>query len=98
MVRMARRVGRKGAAIFTAVLLLLIWPTRTFADIGLPMVAVYLPPAWLALLPIIGIEAGFGCWRFKVPARRAVIAQAAANCLSTLIGLPITWVMLALIA
>jgi len=78
-------------------LLALLWPARAFADIGLPMVAVYLPPAWLALIPIIIVEAGFGVWGFKVPAKRALIAQAAANCVSTLIGLPIAWIILALI-
>jgi len=37
------------------------------ADAGLPMVAVYLPPAWFALLPIILLEALVGSWRWGIP-------------------------------
>jgi hypothetical protein len=67
------------------------------ANIGLPMVMVFLPPAWLALVPIIIIESAYGVWRFKLPARRAFAAQAIANCVSTLIGIPVTWLVLVLI-
>jgi hypothetical protein len=61
------------------------------------MVALYLPPAWLALLPIIFIESGYGARRYNLSFRRAFLAQAAANCLSTVIGIPITWLVLVLI-
>jgi YD repeat-containing protein len=77
--------------------LAILWPTHAFANIGLPMLAVYLPPAWLSLIPIIAIEAALGVWRFGVPPGPAFIAQAVANCLSTLVGLPLTWALLALI-
>ncbi len=76
--------------------MLVLWPSPVFANIGLPMVAIYLPPAWLLLVPIVAIEGGYGIWRLKIPAGRAVAVQAAANCLSTLVGLPVTWVLLAL--
>jgi hypothetical protein len=77
--------------------LALIYSPLLLADAGLPMVAVYLPVAWLALLPIIFIEAGYGVWRLKLPFGRALLAQAAGNCVSTLIGIPITWLILAII-
>lgn len=67
------------------------------ANIGLPTVALYLPAAWLALLPIIFIEAGYGARRYHLPFRRAFFAQATANCLSTVIGIPLTWSALVLI-
>lgn len=67
------------------------------ANIGLPTVALYLPPAWLALLPIILIESGYGARRYDLSFRRAFFAQATANCLSTVIGLPLTWLVLVLI-
>lgn len=67
------------------------------ADMGLPMVAVYLPAAWLALVPIILIEAAYGSLRYHLYFPRAVLAQAAANSLSTLIGIPITWSVLVLL-
>jgi hypothetical protein len=77
-------------------MLVLLWPNPALANIGLPMVALYLPPAWLALVPIILIEGAYGVWRFKIPPGRALLAQAVANCLSTLIGLPVVWIALAL--
>jgi hypothetical protein len=65
------------------------------ADIGLPMVAVYLPPAWLCFIPIVIVEAYVGITRFKLPPRRALVAQAVANGLSTGVGIPLTWIILA---
>jgi hypothetical protein len=64
------------------------------ANIGLPIVAVYLPPAWLALVPIIFVESGYGAWRYRFSFGRTLAAQAIANCISTLIGIPITWLVL----
>ncbi len=67
------------------------------ADVGLPTVALYLPFAWLALVPIIIIEAGYGTRRYDLSFRRAFVAQAGANCLSTIIGIPITWLGIVLL-
>lgn len=67
------------------------------ANIGLPMVAVYLPFAWFALVPIIFIEALYGDRRYHLSFRRALLAQAIANCFSTLIGIPITWFAIVLL-
>jgi hypothetical protein len=60
------------------------------------MVAVFLPPAWFALIPIIAIESAYGVWRFRVAVGPGCSAVATANCISTLIGLPVTWAVLAL--
>jgi hypothetical protein len=46
------------------------------ANIGLPMVAVYLPFAWFALVPIIFIEALYGARRYHLWFSRALLAQA----------------------
>src|SRR5204863_4585528 len=67
------------------------------ANIGLPMVAIYVPLAWFALAPIILIESGFGARRFNLKFRRSLLAQTVANCLSTLIGIPVAWLVLVLI-
>ena len=76
--------------------LVVLWPKQALANMGLPMVAIYLPAAWLALVPIILIEAGYGVWRLGLPIGHALLAQAIANCVSTLIGIPVMWVILAL--
>ena len=67
------------------------------ANIGLPMVAVYLPFAWFALVPIIFIEALYGARCYYLSFSRALLAQAIANCFSTLIGIPITWFVIVLV-
>lgn len=61
------------------------------------MVALYLPFAWFALVPIILIEAGYGARRYNFSFRRAFLAQATANCLSTVIGIPTTWLIIVLL-
>jgi hypothetical protein len=61
------------------------------------MIAVFLPPAWVLLFPIILLEAAIGAWRWRMPMRRALAAQAVANSVSTLAGLPVAWIVLALI-
>jgi hypothetical protein len=67
------------------------------ANIGLPMVAVYLPFAWFALLPTILIEAGYGTRHYHLSFRRALLAQAIANGFSTVIGIPMTWFAIVLV-
>jgi hypothetical protein len=49
------------------------------ANIGLPMVAVYLPFAWFALVPIIFIEAGYGARRYHLSFRRVLTADGKFN-------------------
>lgn len=66
-------------------------------DIGLPMIAVYWPPAWLAFIPVVLIEAFVGLRILRVSLRRVIVASAVANLFSTALGIPITWFALALI-
>jgi hypothetical protein len=65
------------------------------ADVGLPMLAYYVPPAWLFLLPVVGVEALVGSRWFKVPPGLALRASAIANGVSTLIGVPVAWALVA---
>ena len=62
------------------------------ANIGLPMVAVYLPFAWFSLVPIIFTR------RYHLSFRRALLAQAIANSFSTVIGIPMTWFAIVLVS
>jgi hypothetical protein len=85
--------GAKRAAVLATLLVGCAGDAQ--ADIGLPMIAIYLPPAWLCFIPIVVIEAVVGIVRFKVAARRAFVAQTVANAVSTVVGLPVTWTVLA---
>jgi hypothetical protein len=78
-------------ATAAAFFVLLLFAADSHADVGLPMLAIYLPPAWLLLLPIVGIETLVGMRRFGLPGPRALAAEAAANVFSTILGVPIVW-------
>ena len=66
-----------------------------FADTGLPMISVFLPAAWLMLIPIILIEAFIGLKVAKLTFRQTVYGATVGNLFSTLLGIPITWSVLA---
>lgn len=68
-----------------------------FADIGLPMISLILPAAWLLLVPIIVLEALVGVRVTKTPFRQTVFAAAVANLFSTILGIPLAWFTLALV-
>jgi hypothetical protein len=67
------------------------------ADAGVPMIMVFLPSAWLALLPVIAIEAAIGMRMVQVPFRRSLGCVAVGNLFSTILGMPATWLILAVI-
>jgi hypothetical protein len=66
------------------------------ADMGVPMIALFLPPMWVALVPIIVVESFIIYRVVRVPFRRALLALTAANVVSTLVGVPIAWFVLAI--
>lgn len=91
---------RRSATIVTRLavgssLALFVAPTLLFANAGLPMVALYLPPAWLLLVPVVGIETLIGTLWLGLPPRPALVAQSWANGFSTLLGVPFAWTVLA---
>jgi hypothetical protein len=87
---------RRCAVVVLGLVVCLV-PSEARANIGLPMIAILLPPAWGLLLPVIVLEAGLGAWRHSIPFGRAIPAQAAANLFSTLVGLPVGWFLLAIL-
>ena len=70
-------------------------PAVARADVGLPLVAVFLPPLWLALVPIIFIEAAVLRRLTLAPFSRTLSSALLGNILSTFIGVPIAWLALA---
>jgi hypothetical protein len=67
------------------------------ANIGIPMICVYWPSAWIALVPVVAIEAWVGVHLLQRPISTCVKAAFLSNLVSTLIGIPITWLVLALV-
>lgn len=67
------------------------------ADIGLPMIAVFLPPMWIGLVPIVLVEAFVISRRLAAPLRRTILPAFVGNLVSTLVGIPLAWVILAVV-
>lgn len=64
------------------------------ADAGIPMIGVVWVVGWLALLPVIAIESLVALRGLGLPFRRSLVVTAAANAVSTLVGIPLTWIAL----
>ena len=88
---------RRALSVMLMVIATAAMPTLAYANIGLPMIALVLPPAWSLLVPIVFLEAAIGSLRFGIPFGRALKAQAVANTFSTVIGLPLAWSVLAIL-
>lgn len=65
------------------------------ANIGVPMIAVFLPPLWLSLLPVIVVEAWVVSRWLPLAPGRAFSGSAIGNFASTVIGVPLMWMFLA---
>ena len=68
-------------------------PGAAHANIGVPMIAVVMPAFAAALIPVILVEA-YVFRRAEFPWRWALTWNAIANCVTTLIGVPVTWFVL----
>ncbi len=66
------------------------------ANIGLPTIAVYWPAAWAGLVLVVAIEALVGMRTLKLSFRQGVVGAGLANLFSTAIGIPLTWLLLAI--
>ena len=87
---------RSGRTLACALLIwLVVFVRPAEANVELPMLVFYLPPAWILLLPIVGLEAVVGVRRYGLPIRDAFLSQAYANGFSTLLGVPLAWACLA---
>jgi hypothetical protein len=64
------------------------------ADAGVPMIFITLPGMLAALLPIIVVETLVLARRLALPSRTVVKAAAASNAASTLVGIPVAWLVL----
>jgi len=86
--------NRRRFAVFP---LLAVAPGIAGANAGIPMLAFTWPLQWLALLPVVAIEAALVARALGTPYRNLLWPVAKANLVSTLVGIPLAWAaMLAL--
>lgn len=69
-------------------------PALAEADAGVPMIVLVWPGFWLLLLPIVVLEGSVARRVFQMPWKGALKLSAEANLVSTLVGIPLTWLVL----
>jgi hypothetical protein len=85
------------ASLVAGGLLVLLLPGQTWANAGYPMILAIWPTAFSLLLPIVLIEALAARRVFKGSFLQGLKLSAAANLASTILGIPLTWYLLALV-
>ena len=68
--------------------------TPTLANVGVPMLVLYWPVMVLALIPIVVVEASVYRLICGKPIKRWIVDVAIANGVSTIAGIPLTWLLL----
>lgn len=82
-----------------AVLLVgLLFAGAAQANAGVPMLALAWPAQWLTLVPIIVIECVVLSRTLGIPFRQLIRPVGKANFLSTLVGIPLAWLAMLLLA
>lgn len=74
----------------------LVGPGIAHANAGIPMLALAWPAQWLALIPIVLLECEVARRSMQLPFRRLLWPVAKANLISTLVGIPIAWLVMLL--
>jgi hypothetical protein len=85
--------GRSATIVAGASLALVARPA--LANVGVPLIAVFLPPMWVALLLVIIVEALVNSRLLAVPLRRTIVPAGIGNIASAVVGIPILWIVLA---
>jgi hypothetical protein len=71
--------------------------TPILADAGVPMLMVMFPAAFFLLVPIVAVETWIARRISPVSAERRFLGVLTANAVSTIVGWPLTWILLALL-
>jgi len=91
---MFRRMTRPILIIF---LIVFFYASPALADAGLPMLMIVWPGLIIALIPIVALESYCLRSMLKLPFIKSLKLMTIANLESTIIGIPVTWVLLVFI-
>lgn len=83
------------ASLFAA--LVIGCPSIARADAGIPMLAIVWPSSWLALVPIVFVEAIVARRLAFLPLRTCLWLSLEANLWSTFLGIPLVWLCLVIL-
>ncbi len=77
-----------------ATAMLVFAPGAAYADAGLPMLALAWPLQWFAFVPIVLIECELLSKSLQLPYKRLFLPTCKANLISTLVGVPVAWLVM----
>ena len=80
--------------VLLALLILLGIPVVAWANAGVPMIVLVMPALGLSIIPITVIEAFYLGRKLALSFSKAVKTAAIANLVSTLVGVPLAWLVL----
>ncbi|MDP2211426.1 MAG: hypothetical protein Q8J63_06805 [Candidatus Aquicultor sp.] len=86
--------GKRGLLPTLILVSLLAVPSTAHADMGLPMIIIAWPGMGVMLIPVVALEVFVLMRLFGTPVGRTVEVAATSNIVSTVVGIPVTWVIL----
>lgn len=81
----------------TQALLVLAVPSMAYANAGVPMLFLAMPALLFSLVPIIAIESLYISKGLKLPIGQSLKTVSISNLASTIIGIPLTWLLLVVV-
>ncbi len=87
-------MSRKPLLLTSLCCILLFTPRIALADVGLPMIFLVWPASWVLFVPVVLIEALVAHRMLALRAGRSLGLATLANAASTLVGVPLTWLIL----
>jgi hypothetical protein len=92
---MSLDIPNKFEKIFVVSMIISLLPSQAaYADAGLPMLILVWPSSWILLLLIIPLEAFVALRILKTSYLEGLKLSSLANLVSTIAGIPITWIVL----
>jgi len=81
----------------TLALLALAVPSMAYANAGVPMLFLAMPALLFSLVPIIAIESLYISKGLKLPIGQSLKTVSISNLASTILGIPLTWLLLVVV-
>ncbi len=90
-------VNNRKRTSFLTICILLCLPGAASANAGVPMIFLAMPVLGLSIIPIIIIEIIFLSKKLEIDIFQSVKITTISNLVSTIVGIPLTWLLLVLI-
>lgn len=87
----------KSKKVYLIAGVLSLTPQVAFANAGVPMIFLVMPAFAIAIVPIVIIESVYLAKKLKISGRVAGKTATISNLVSTLVGIPLTWILLVVI-